>query len=220
MQRHTTTAILLFAACALLAASTLNAQNSPSADHRSSHADQSTGDRLTTTPNTSMPGQPSTPDVTTTEGFRMVALMSNSFQLQASDLAAARAKDPAVRDYAQKMIPIHERSTAALTTGPAGGSDPSDAAVVAAASKGGRAPLDAAFQRMLDALTAEHAGPGFDVAFGRAQVEGHRVVIAAYETYLRVGTNEAVKKFVSESLPKMKENAVVAARLPGGDVGR
>ena len=131
--------------------------------------------------------QPPTPDAATTEGFRMIALMSNSFQLQASDRAAARAKDPSVRDYAQKMIPIHERSTAALTTGPAGGSDPSDAAVVAAASKGGRASLDAAFQRMLDALTAEPAGPGFDAAFGRAQVEAHRVVIDAYETYLRVG---------------------------------
>ena len=73
---------------------------------------------------------------------------------------------------------------------------------------------------MLDALTAEPAGPGFDIAFGRAQGEAHRVVINAYETYLRVGTNEAVKKFVSESLPKMNENAVVAARLPGGEVGR
>ena len=167
-----------------------------------------------------MLGRPSVPDTITTEGFRMVALMSNSFQLQASDLAAVRAKDPAVRDYAQKMIPIHERSTAALTTGLAGGSDASDAAVVASASKGGRAPLDATFQRLLDTLTAEPPGPGFDAAFGRAQVEGHRVVIAAYETYLSVGTDEAVKKFVSESLPKMKENAVIAARLPGGVAGR
>lgn len=77
----------------------------------------------------------------------MIALMSNSFQLQASDLAARRAKDTAVRDYAQKMIPIHERSTAALTTGPAGGSDSSDAAMVAAASKGGRAPSTRPFKR-------------------------------------------------------------------------
>ena len=220
MQRHTTTAIPLFAACALLAASTLNAQNSPLADPRSSHADRSANDQLTKTAITSMPGQPSTPDATTTEGFRLIALMRNSFQLQASDLAAGRAKDPSVRDYAQKMIPIHEHSTAALTTGPAGGSDSSDAAIVAAASKGGRAPLDATFQKMLDALTAEPAGLGFDAAFGRAQVEAHRVVIDAYETYLRVGTDGAVKKFVAESLPKMKENAVVAARLPGGEIGR
>ena len=167
-----------------------------------------------------MPGQPATPDATTTEGFRLVALMSNSFQLQASDLAAAKAKDPAVRDYALKMIPIHERSTAALTTGSAGGSDPSDAAVVTAAAKGGRAPLDPTFQRLLDALTAAPAGSGLDAASGPVQVECHRVVIAAYETYLRVGTDEAVKKFVTESLPKMKENAVAAARLPGGEAGR
>ena len=91
---------------------------------------------------------------------------------------------------------------------------------MAAAAKGERAPLDATFQRLLDALTAESAGPGFDAAFGRAQVEGHRVVITAYETYLRVGTDEAVEKFVAESLPKMKENAIVATRLPGGGDGR
>ena len=61
---------------------------------------------------------------------------------------------------------------------------------------------------------------GFDTAFGRAQVEGYRAVIAAYETYLLVGTADAVKKFVSKPLPKMKENADVAARLPGGDASR
>ena len=41
------------------------------------------------------------PDPSTTEGFRLTALMSNSFQLQASDLAAAKAKDPATRSYAK-----------------------------------------------------------------------------------------------------------------------
>jgi putative membrane protein len=161
-----------------------------------------------------------TPDAATTEGFRMIALMSNSFQLQASELAATRAHDPTVRRYAQEMIPIHERSTSKLTTGPAGGSDQSDVAVVTAAAKGVRAPLDASLQGLLDELIAAPPGPAFDTAFGATQVKAHRMVIEAYETYLRTGTNPAVKAFVSESLPMMKDNAVRAAALPGGTPGR
>ena len=206
MKKSITTSLLSGAAFALLAASRLEAQPLPSA------APASTG--------TPTLGQVPIPDPSTTEGFRLTALMSNSFQLQASDLAAAKAKDPATRSYAEKMIPIHEKSTAALTTGPAGGSDASDAAIVASAAKGGRAPLDATFQRMLDMLKTASAGSDFDDAFGRAQIEAHVIVIAAYQTYLVAGTDEALKKFISEALPKMKGNGVEATRLPGGDVAQ
>ena len=220
MLRYSTILILSFAASAVLSAASVPAQDASPANAGPVNGAQTAGNNANITSGQPVPEQPATPDATTTEGFRLTALMSNSFQLQASDLAAKRAQDPAVRDYAQKMIPIHERSTVALTNGSAGGSDASDAALVAAAAKGGRAPLDATFQRLLDTLTAAPAGPNFDAAFGRAQVEGHHVVIQAYETYLRVGTNEAIRKFVEASLPKMKENAAVAARLPGGETSR
>ena len=206
MKTSITTSLLSGAAFALLAVSRLEAQPLPSAAPATTSAP--------------MLSQVPIPDPGTTEGFRLTALMSNSFQLQASDLAAAKAKDPATRSYAEKMIPIHEKSTAALTTGPAGGSDASDAAIVAAAAKGGRAPLDATFQRMLDTLQAAPAGQAFDEAFGRAQIEAHVIVIAAYQTYLVAGTDEALKKFISDALPKMKGNGVEATRLPGGDVAQ
>jgi putative membrane protein len=166
------------------------------------------------------PQPAATPDATTTEGFRTIALMSNSFQLQASDLAATRARDPAVQRYAQEMIPIHRRSTSKLTTGPASGSDKSDVAVIRAAVKGLPVPLDASLQGLLDELNAAPAGLAFDTAYGDTQVKAHRIVIEAYETYLRAGTAPAMRAFVAESLPMMKGNAVRAAALPGGTSGR
>lgn len=63
-----------------------------------------------------------------TEGFRMQALMSDSFETQSSRLALQRSRNPQVRRYAQEMIRDHAASTAALTAGganyaggPAGG---------------------------------------------------------------------------------------------------
>ena len=54
----------------------------------------------------------------------------------------------------------------------------------------------------------------------RAQIEAHVIVIAAYQTYLIAGTDEAPKKFISDALPKMKGNGVEATRLPDGDIAQ
>src|SRR3954453_16042146 len=50
----------------------------------------------------------------TSEGFRAMALQSNSFEIQSSQLARQRSPNPAVRSFAQRMIRDHSMTSQAL----------------------------------------------------------------------------------------------------------
>jgi predicted outer membrane protein len=50
----------------------------------------------------------------TTEGYRQMALISDSFEIQSSSLALERSRNPRVRRYAQMMIQHHSMTTQML----------------------------------------------------------------------------------------------------------
>jgi predicted outer membrane protein len=51
------------------------------------------------------------------EGFRMMAMMSDSFEIATSQLALERSRNPRVRSYAQMMIRDHAMTSQALNGG-------------------------------------------------------------------------------------------------------
>jgi predicted outer membrane protein len=53
------------------------------------------------------------------EGFRMVAMMSDAFEIASSQLALERSRNPRVRAYATKMIQDHAMTSQALNGGTA-----------------------------------------------------------------------------------------------------
>lgn len=62
---------------------------------------------------TAVVGAPA-PMVLTTEGYRQMALISDSFEIQSSTLALERSRNPRVRRYAQMMIEHHSMTTQML----------------------------------------------------------------------------------------------------------
>src|SRR3954454_15419223 len=52
----------------------------------------------------------------TSEGFRVMALQSDSFEIQSSQLARQRSRNPAVRSFAQRMIRDHSMTSQALVS--------------------------------------------------------------------------------------------------------
>src|SRR3954470_19417919 len=80
----------------------------------------------------------------TSEGFRAMALQSDSFEISSSQLALQRSRNPAVRSFARRMIRDHSRTSQAL-----GISADSEVA------------LDARHATMLNQL-APASGPAFD----------------------------------------------------------
>src|SRR4051812_38231881 len=51
----------------------------------------------------------------TSEGFRAMAPQSDSFEIQSSQLARQRSRNPAVRSFAQRMIRDHSMTSQALS---------------------------------------------------------------------------------------------------------
>src|SRR3954467_9868268 len=87
----------------------------------------------------------------TSEGFRAMALQSDSFEIQSSQLALQRSRNPAVRSFARRMIRDHSMTWQALGV-------PAGTAVA----------LDARHASMLNQL-ASASGPAFDAAYGQMQ---------------------------------------------------
>src|SRR4051795_4061991 len=133
----------------------------------------------------------------TSEGFRAMALQSDSFEIQSSQLARQRSRNPAVRSFAQRMIRDHSRTSQALGV-------PAGTAVA----------LDARHASMLNQL-ASASGRTFDALYGQMQVMAHREAVAMFGAYAQGGLDPAMRAFAQQVLPSLQMHLAMAQRLTG-----
>ncbi|MGK2911591.1 MAG: DUF4142 domain-containing protein [Sphingobium sp.] len=130
------------------------------------------------------------PAVSAGQMFANKAAASDSFEIEASKLAAASAASAATKSFAQSMIKAHTDSTtklkaAATSATPAITPDPT---------------LDAAQVQALEALKGKE-GAAFDAAYADAQVKGHQATLDALKVYAASGEVPSLKGFAATMVP-------------------
>jgi putative membrane protein len=121
--------------------------------------------------------------------FVDAAAGTDMFELQAADLALARSKTPAVRQFAAMMVRDHRHSAAELKK---------------ALAESGKTLVPAAAlpdERQNDVLKLTTAElPAFDETYLKTQVEAHEDALQALQRYAETGDTPSLKAFASNTV--------------------
>ena len=142
----------------------------------------------------------------TTTSFINNAAIGGLFEVESSKLALDKAQDPAVKDFARKMISDHGKANEELKS------------TVSAANIGtDKVPsdLDAKHQATLDKLNATPAESS-DKAFIKAQTDAHNEAVTLFNKYSKSGDNKTLKDFATNTLPTLQEHKAMLPALKAG----
>jgi len=136
------------------------------------------------------------------EDFAKKVAISDSMEIQSSQLALSRGADSDTKPFAEKMVKDHKQTSAELQ------------ALVETGKLKVTLPaaLDPDHQKKLDDLKAK-SGKDFDSAYDHMQVQAHQEAVALFEQYAREGENPNLKAWAAKTLPHLKEHLVMAQRL-------
>lgn len=121
-------------------------------------------------------------------------------EVQISQLAAQRAQDAAVRDYANRMVSDHTPANQRLMT--------------IAATAGITPPdkLDFMHRHSMKKLGKADA-KDFDMDYIEAQVKDHEKMVELMEDEIKDGENPELKQYATDMLPRIREHHQMAQRL-------
>lgn len=128
------------------------------------------------------------------------AAIGGMAEVQLGQLAAQRAQDPAVRDFANRMVSDHTPANQRLMT---------------IASTVGITPpekLDFMHRRTVKKLTKDEA-KDFDKDYIESQVSDHKKMIELMEEQMEDGQNAELKQYATDLLPRLREHLQMAQRL-------
>ncbi len=145
----------------------------------------------------------------TTGQFMTMAMQSDAFEMQSSQLASERAENAAVRNYAQKMLTDHGRTSAAMMQMSGG-----TTASTGQSAHGNMAKLDQKHAGMIRELQGAK-GTAFDKRYVQQQVMAHEQAVAMFTAYSQNGTDQNLRSFASQTLPALQEHLRDAQALMG-----
>jgi putative membrane protein len=128
--------------------------------------------------------------------------ISDMFEVQAGQLALAKAPDADTKPFAEKMVTDHQKTTSELKSLIDGGKVKVKLPTA----------LDSTHQKMLDDLKAKN-GKDFDQAYDQSQVKGHQDAVALFESYAKGGDDPELKQWAAKTLPHLKEHLGMAEKL-------
>ena len=132
--------------------------------------------------------------------FVKKAALDGMTEVEAGKVALSRSQDPAIRDFAQRMVADHGKANSELES--------------IATRKGLNAPkqLDADHKQMLDTLKSKN-GKEFDQAYAEHMNMDHSKAIALFES--AAGSSDPdLAQFAKKTLPTLKEHKALAQKLP------
>jgi putative membrane protein len=128
--------------------------------------------------------------------------ISDMFEVQAGQLALAKAPDADTKPFAEKMVTDHQKTSSELKSLVEGGKVKAKLPTA----------LDSTHQKMLDDLKAKN-GKDFDQAYDQSQVKGHQDAVALFESYAQGGDDPELKQWAAKTLPHLKEHLGMAQKL-------
>jgi putative membrane protein len=147
-------------------------------------------------------GQISAQMTSTTKGFVTATAISDMYEVTAGKIALERAQSPAVKEFAQKMVDAHTRTTEKLK------------GIIAANDITVAPPqhVDDLHQGLLDDLRAAKSGD-FDHRYISQQIAAHKAADTLFRGYAKDGDLGALKRFASDTDPTIKEHLSMAQGL-------
>lgn len=193
--------LALLTATALLAAGPALAQTQT----------QTTQQRTTTQPMGAHPGTTTTTTTTRAEvvnapEFARMAAISDMFEIQSSQMAEQRSQNPQVKQFAQRMVTDHTKTTNEMKQlMQQAGSGPLHNMQMPSG-------LDQKHQALLTQLQ-QAQGPQFDQMYIQQQVQAHQMAVDMFQNYARSGDNAQLKQFASQTLPALQQHLQMAQEL-------
>jgi putative membrane protein len=138
-----------------------------------------------------------------TEGSAYVgaAVASDMYEIQAAELARSRARNPAIRDFAQMLIVDHRSMNRQLSAAAAG------------AGMAPRAPALLPIQvRMLNQLQGAR-GADFDRLYASQQVQAHQMALSLHATYAASGDTPQLQAAARAAVPIVQHHLDTARQL-------
>lgn len=135
--------------------------------------------------------------------FARQAARGGMAEVQMSRLAADRASDPEVRDFAQRMVNDHARANDQLER--------------IARDRGWTLPQrpDAEHRAMMQRLR-RRSGTDFDRAYMRAMVADHEATVTHFRRYARNGQDRRLRAWAQRTLPTLVEHRHLARQTREG----
>ena len=140
-----------------------------------------------------------------TSDFVQKAATSDMYEVQAGKLAAEKGQSDVVKQFGQRMVDAHTKTTEELT-----GIVKSKNIKVELPTK-----LDAKHQKLIDDLNS--ASPqDFDKTYAKQQVDAHEEAVKLFKKYAAKGDDADVKQFAEKTLPTIEHHLDEAKKLPVG----
>jgi putative membrane protein len=144
-------------------------------------------------------GKPATtanaPSAADVKGYVEKAAIADMFEVQSSQLALEKTKDPSLRKFAEHMVNDHSKSSSKLQ----------DTLKTANITVAPPSKLDQAHQDKLAKLRSA-AGDQFDRQYRELQIQGHQEALKLHADYSKNGGNEALKRFAAEITPVVQQH--------------
>lgn len=138
--------------------------------------------------------------------FMMRAAMMDMAEIQTGRLAVSQGASESVRQFGQRMIDDHTRTSQQLMQmGSAAGFTPPQT-------------LDAKHRAAADKL-ARLTGAAFDRAYMKQMVKDHQEAVSLYQRQSTRGTMPDLRAFASATLPALREHLSMARSMAGGSGG-
>ena len=130
----------------------------------------------------------------TTAGFVGGAANGDMYEIESSKLALQKAKNPQLKQYAQRMIDEHTKTSADLKAAVGN----AEGVVIPTA-------MDERRQGMVDNLRQAPAD-GFDAVYIAQQTASHQENVELHQTYAENGDNAAIKALAAKHLPMITQH--------------
>jgi putative membrane protein len=137
----------------------------------------------------------------TTQDFVSEAAQSDMFEIQSSKMALNSA-DTATKDFAQKMIDDHTKTTTELKANLRKGSAPATLPM----------GMSIAQQSMIAKLNGLH-GTDFDKQYHSDQVSAHKDAVSLFQRYGTGGADGGLKEWATTTTPALERHLQMAQAL-------
>jgi putative membrane protein len=134
--------------------------------------------------------------------FMSSAEEANLAEIETANMVEKKASDPAVKDFASRMITDHTQASQKLAT-LAENVDVTLPTQPSAAERSQKSGLQ------------NLSGSKLEDAYLRDELQGHKQVISSFENEIEHGQDRAVKDYAEQTLPTLEDHIRIAEDLAG-----
>ena len=134
--------------------------------------------------------------------FMSTAAEANLAEINTAKMVGQKSADPAVKDFANRMVTDHTQSSQSLAS----------LAEVSAI----KLPTEPGLmERNQKNELQKLSGAKLDDAYLRDELQGHKEAIAAFENEIENGQNQEVKNYAVKTLPTLQDHIRIAEDIAG-----